>query len=240
MPSSACTPACRRTCRPSCWCSGNPAGARGVNIEGLKRRGFTPSPDRRLRAAYKHIYRSNLTLEEAKAALADAGSRHAGRRPRASAPCATSSATPPVASSADVDALPLVAGEVSGDMLAARLLAGLRRTARTRASTASAAPRMIEHGFVGPADGNTDGARPVRNHPALSRDQGIQNRLRDRLLAERPAAFIGADYPGFQPRAGRAAEARRHSDHAFHRSADLGLARRPHQEDRSGRSRTCW
>jgi lipid-A-disaccharide synthase len=27
--------------------------------------------------------------------------------------------------------------------------------------------------------------------------KGIQNRLRDRLLAERPAAFIGADYPGF-------------------------------------------
>jgi lipid-A-disaccharide synthase len=27
--------------------------------------------------------------------------------------------------------------------------------------------------------------------------KGIQNRLRDRLIAERPAAFIGADYPGF-------------------------------------------
>ena len=50
--------------------SGNPAGARGVNIEGLKRRGFTRARIDGIRASYKHIYRSNLTLEEAKAALA--------------------------------------------------------------------------------------------------------------------------------------------------------------------------
>jgi UDP-N-acetylglucosamine acyltransferase len=50
--------------------SGNPAGARGVNIEGLKRRGFTRPQIDGIRAAYKHIYRENLTLEEAKAALA--------------------------------------------------------------------------------------------------------------------------------------------------------------------------
>jgi UDP-N-acetylglucosamine acyltransferase len=49
--------------------SGNPAGARGVNIEGIKRRGFTRPQIDAVRAAYKTIYRSNLTLEEAKAAL---------------------------------------------------------------------------------------------------------------------------------------------------------------------------
>jgi UDP-N-acetylglucosamine acyltransferase len=49
--------------------SGNPAGARGVNIEGLKRRGFTREQLDAIRAAYKSIYRSGLTLEEAKAAL---------------------------------------------------------------------------------------------------------------------------------------------------------------------------
>ncbi len=49
--------------------SGNPAGARGVNIEGLKRRGFTRPQIDAIRAAYKQLYRSNLTLEEAKAAL---------------------------------------------------------------------------------------------------------------------------------------------------------------------------
>jgi UDP-N-acetylglucosamine acyltransferase len=50
--------------------SGNPAGARGVNIEGLKRRGFTRAQIDAIRAAYKSVYRSGLTLEEAKAALA--------------------------------------------------------------------------------------------------------------------------------------------------------------------------
>jgi UDP-N-acetylglucosamine acyltransferase len=49
--------------------SGNPAGARGVNIEGLKRRGFTREQIDGVRAAYKSVYRSGLTLEEAKAAL---------------------------------------------------------------------------------------------------------------------------------------------------------------------------
>jgi UDP-N-acetylglucosamine acyltransferase len=49
--------------------SGNPAAAHGVNLEGLKRRGFTRPQIDGIRAAYKLIYRSNLTLEEAKAAL---------------------------------------------------------------------------------------------------------------------------------------------------------------------------
>jgi UDP-N-acetylglucosamine acyltransferase len=52
--------------------SGNPAGARGVNIEGLKRRGFTRAQIDAVRAAYKTIYRNGLTLEEAKSALAAA------------------------------------------------------------------------------------------------------------------------------------------------------------------------
>lgn len=49
--------------------SGNPAGARGVNIEGMKRRGFTRPQIDAIRAAYKTIYRNGLTLEEAKAVL---------------------------------------------------------------------------------------------------------------------------------------------------------------------------
>jgi UDP-N-acetylglucosamine acyltransferase len=49
--------------------SGNPAEAHGINIEGLKRRGFTREQINGLRAAYKLIYRSGLTLEEAKLKL---------------------------------------------------------------------------------------------------------------------------------------------------------------------------
>src|SRR5450830_1192612 len=52
--------------------NGNPAAARGVNIEGIKRRGFTRPQIDAIRAAYKTIYRSGLTLEEAKAALQEA------------------------------------------------------------------------------------------------------------------------------------------------------------------------
>jgi len=49
--------------------NGNPAQAHGVNIEGLKRRGFTREQINGIRTAYKLIYRSSLTLEESKAAL---------------------------------------------------------------------------------------------------------------------------------------------------------------------------
>ena len=51
--------------------AGTPAAARGVNIEGLKRRGFTREQIDAIRAAYKHIYRSGLTLEDAKTALSE-------------------------------------------------------------------------------------------------------------------------------------------------------------------------
>ncbi len=50
--------------------SGNPAAPHGINIEGLKRRGFTREQIGDLRNAYKLIYKSGLTLEEAKVALA--------------------------------------------------------------------------------------------------------------------------------------------------------------------------
>lgn len=55
---------------PFVMLSGNPATAHGVNIEGLKRRGFTRDQIGAIRKAYKLIYRSNLTLDEAKTALA--------------------------------------------------------------------------------------------------------------------------------------------------------------------------
>jgi UDP-N-acetylglucosamine acyltransferase len=50
--------------------AGNPAAVRGTNTEGLKRRGFTPEQISALRKAFKLIYKSNLTLDEARAALA--------------------------------------------------------------------------------------------------------------------------------------------------------------------------
>ena len=51
--------------------SGNPAAAHGINIEGLKRRGFSREAIAMIRHAYKLIYKSGLTLEQAKLALAE-------------------------------------------------------------------------------------------------------------------------------------------------------------------------
>ena len=49
--------------------SGNPCVPFGVNIEGLKRRGFTPEAISAIRDAYKIIYRRGLKLDEARAQL---------------------------------------------------------------------------------------------------------------------------------------------------------------------------
>jgi len=49
---------------------GSPAEAHSINSEGLKRRGFTPEAIAALRRAYKTLYKSGLTLAEAKAELA--------------------------------------------------------------------------------------------------------------------------------------------------------------------------
>jgi len=49
--------------------SGDKAKARGVNTEGLRRRGFTPEQIQQVRRAYKVLYRSGNTLEEARAEL---------------------------------------------------------------------------------------------------------------------------------------------------------------------------
>ncbi|THC41876.1 lipid-A-disaccharide synthase [Massilia sp. Mn16-1_5] len=102
-----------------------------------------------------------------------------------------------MASSAEVN-LALVAGEVSGDMLAARLLAGLRPHLPNARFHGIGGPRMIAQGFESDVPIETLTVRGLFEIiPRYREIKGIQNRLRDRLLAERPAAFIGADYPGF-------------------------------------------
>ncbi|MBI2296575.1 MAG: acyl-ACP--UDP-N-acetylglucosamine O-acyltransferase [Betaproteobacteria bacterium] len=55
---------------PFVTASGNSARPFGINVEGLKRRGFTPATITRLRRAYKTLYRSGLTLDQAKRELA--------------------------------------------------------------------------------------------------------------------------------------------------------------------------
>lgn len=60
--------------------SGNFAQPHGINAEGLKRRGFAAETIASIRRAYRILYRSGLTLEEARVALAEqaAGSPEIG------------------------------------------------------------------------------------------------------------------------------------------------------------------
>ena len=100
-------------------------------------------------------------------------------------------------SQADVS-LALVAGEASGDMLAARLLAGLRPQLPGARFHGIGGPRMIEQGMHSDVPMDTLTVRGLFEViPRYRELKSIQNRLCERLLQERPAAFIGADYPGF-------------------------------------------
>ena len=51
--------------------SGEKARAKGINTEGLKRRGYTPEQIKQIRRAYRVLYRSGLPLEEAREKLAE-------------------------------------------------------------------------------------------------------------------------------------------------------------------------
>jgi lipid-A-disaccharide synthase len=94
--------------------------------------------------------------------------------------------------------LAIVAGEPSGDVLAARLLSGLRPHLPDARFHGIGGEHMMAQGFEShyPMDKLTVRGllAVIPRYPEIKR---IQNELRDRLLAERPAAFIGADYPGF-------------------------------------------
>jgi len=54
---------------PFVMASGNSAEPHGINAEGLKRRGFSSGAIEQIRRAYKTLYKSGLTFEEAKQAL---------------------------------------------------------------------------------------------------------------------------------------------------------------------------
>ncbi|MDV3238620.1 MAG: acyl-ACP--UDP-N-acetylglucosamine O-acyltransferase [Gammaproteobacteria bacterium] len=54
---------------PYVMVSGHSAQPHGLNTEGLKRRGFSPETIAKLKQAYKTLYRSKLTLQEAIEAL---------------------------------------------------------------------------------------------------------------------------------------------------------------------------
>ncbi|MES2832181.1 MAG: lipid-A-disaccharide synthase [Pseudomonadota bacterium] len=92
----------------------------------------------------------------------------------------------------------MVAGEASGDLLAGRLLSGLRPLLPMARIHGIGGPRMIEHGFEShwPLEKlAVRGLFEVLMH--YRQIKRIQTTLKQQLLQERPAVFIGVDAPDF-------------------------------------------
>ncbi len=102
-----------------------------------------------------------------------------------------------MASSAEAS-IALVAGEASGDLLAGRLLSGLRPLLPTARMHGIGGPRMIEHGFESHWPLEKLAVRGLFEVLTHYREiKNIQTTLKARLLQERPAVFIGVDAPDF-------------------------------------------
>ncbi len=102
------------------------------------------------------------------------------------------------ANNAGSTAIAMVAGETSGDLLAGRLLSGLRPQMPDAYMHGIGGPHMAQHGFVSDFPMEKLSVRGLFEVLAHYREiKGIQIALRDQLLAERPAVFIGVDAPDF-------------------------------------------
>jgi lipid-A-disaccharide synthase len=92
----------------------------------------------------------------------------------------------------------MVAGETSGDLLASRLLSGLRPLLPNARLHGIGGPKMAEHGFSSDCPMEKLAVRGLFEVLAHYREiKGIQTVLRDKLIAEKPAVFIGVDAPDF-------------------------------------------
>jgi len=56
---------------PFVMCQGQPASARSMNFEGLRRRGWSPERISAVKAMHKALYRDDLTLDQAKVRIAE-------------------------------------------------------------------------------------------------------------------------------------------------------------------------
>ena len=106
-----------------------------------------------------------------------------------------------MASSADLagkTSIAMVAGETSGDLLAGRLLSGLRPQLPDAFMHGIGGPYMAQHGFISDFPMEKLSVRGLFEVLAHYREiKGIQVALRDQLLLERPSVFIGVDAPDF-------------------------------------------
>lgn len=92
----------------------------------------------------------------------------------------------------------MVAGETSGDLLAGRLLSGLRPQLPDALMHGIGGPQMMEHGFISDYPMDKLSVRGIFEVLLHYREiSGIRKQLSRRLLEERPDVFIGVDAPDF-------------------------------------------
>ncbi len=94
--------------------------------------------------------------------------------------------------------LAMVAGEASGDLLASLLLGGVKARWPSLATAGIGGPKMAAAGFEAwwPSDrlAVRGYVEVLRHYRGIKR---IRDQLAERLLAERPAGFVGVDAPDF-------------------------------------------
>ena len=66
---------------PFVMCQGQPAAARSMNYEGLRRRGFSPERLAGIKAMHKALYREDLTLQVARERIAELDKNEPQRTP---------------------------------------------------------------------------------------------------------------------------------------------------------------
>ena len=92
----------------------------------------------------------------------------------------------------------MVAGETSGDLLAGRLLSGLRPMLPDARMHGIGGKEMAEYDFIADYPMEKLAVRGLFEVLAHYREiKGIRDSLREQLLAEKPAVFIGVDAPDF-------------------------------------------
>ena len=92
----------------------------------------------------------------------------------------------------------MVAGETSGDLLASRMLSALRPQLLDALMHGIGGPKMADYGFVSDWPMEKLSVRGLFEVILHYREiKGIQTALRDSLLKDRPAVFVGVDAPDF-------------------------------------------
>jgi len=200
---------------PFVMAQGQPAKARSMNFEGLRRRGFSTSRIAAVKAMHKALYRQDLTLDAAQAVIAGLTDSHPEAKPdvdlmldfwrthqRNAVLCVECLVTQAIISSLQAPSgalsFAMVAGEPSGDLLGGLLLQGLRAHWPQSQSMGIGGPHMASHGFEAwwPCE-----KLAVRGYVEVLRHYreivGIRRQLRDRLWAQKPDVFIGVDAPDF-------------------------------------------